>query len=43
MSAKILLVDDDPYNLVTLYSMLRPEGYTLFLAEDVAQGEQNAR
>lgn len=43
MSAKILLVDDDPYNLVTLESMLRPEGYTLFLAEDGEQGVQKAR
>ena len=43
MSAKVLLVDDDPYNLVTLESMLRPEGYTLFLAEDGEQAVQKAR
>ncbi len=43
MSAKILLVDDDPYNLVTLEAMLRPEGYTLFLAEDGEQAVQKAR
>jgi PAS domain S-box-containing protein len=43
MSAKVLLVDDDPYNLVTLESILRPEGYTLFLAEDGEQAVQKAR
>lgn len=43
MSAKVLLVDDDPYNLVTLESMLRPDGYTLFLAEDGEQALQKAR
>ena len=34
MSPRILIVDDDPSNIVTLESMLAPEGYALFSAGD---------
>jgi len=43
MSAKVLIVDDDPSNLVTLESMLRSEGYTLHTARDGEEAYLTAR
>ena len=43
MSAKILIVDDEPSARLTLKNLLRPEGYVLQFANDGAEGLAEAR